>query len=165
MSKTAIIVYADPQSGSDEAVGRLFNALFVAFELKGKNQEVALIFQGAGVRWASEIVKPGHPAHALYTAVEDKAVGACLGCADVFGATADVRESGLALVNEKSIPGTSNTGDSILIFHSFMLLTSRYGRKISILSPYFPYFKIGASFSVGPAFWAAARARFVFPAI
>ena len=111
MSKTAIVVFADPKAGSEEALGRLFNALFVAYELKEKKQEVAVIFQGAGVRWASEIVKLSHPAHALYEAVRDTVVGVCGGCADVFGATDDVRESGLKLVNEKAIPGTSGVID------------------------------------------------------
>ena len=111
MSKTAIIIYSDPKSGSDEAIGRLFNAMFVAYALKEKKQEVALIFQGAGVRWANEVVKPEHPAHALYNAVKDTVVGACLGCADVFGATEAVRDAGVKLVDEKAIPGTSGVID------------------------------------------------------
>jgi len=111
MSKTAIVVFSDPKAGSEEALGRLFNAMFVAYELKEKKQEVALIFQGAGVRWASEVVKLDHPAHALYEAVQDTVVGVCGGCADVFGATDDVRDAGLKLVNEKAIPGTSGVID------------------------------------------------------
>ena len=111
MSKTAIVIYADPKAGSEEALGRLFNAMFVAYELKEKNQEVALIFQGAGVRWASEVVKPDHPANALYNAVSDTVVGVCRGCADVFGATDDVKSSGLDLIDEKAIPGTSGVID------------------------------------------------------
>lgn len=111
MSKTAIVVYSDPKAGSEEALGRLFNAMFVAYELKEKKQEVALIFQGAGVRWASEVVKPDHPAHALYNAVKDTVVGACRGCADVFGATDGVKAAGVPLVNEKAIPGTSGIID------------------------------------------------------
>ncbi len=111
MSKTAIVVYSDPKAGSEEALGRLFNAMFVAYELKEKKQEVALIFQGAGVRWASEVVKPDHPAHALYNAVKDTVVGACRGCADVFGATDAVKTSGVPLVSEKAIPGTSGIID------------------------------------------------------
>jgi hypothetical protein len=111
MSKTAIVVFSDPKAGSEEALGRLFNAMFVAYELKEKKQDVALIFQGAGVRWASEIVKPDHPAHALYNAVQDTVVGACRGCADVFGATDSVKSSGLPLISEKAIPGTSGIID------------------------------------------------------
>jgi hypothetical protein len=98
-------------SGSDESLGRLFNGLFVAHELKERKQDVALIFQGAGVRWARELVKPDHPAHGLYSAVEDMVAGVCGGCADVFGATNDVRAAGLPLVNEKAIPGTSSIID------------------------------------------------------
>jgi hypothetical protein len=111
MSKTAVVVYSDPKSGSEEALGRLFNALFVTYELKEKNQEVALIFQGAGVRWASELVKPDHPAHALYAAVQDRVAGVCGGCADVFGATQDAKAAGAKLVYEKAIPGTSGIVD------------------------------------------------------
>lgn len=111
MSKTAIVVYSDPKSGSEEALGRLFNAMFVAYELKEKKQEVALIFQGAGVRWAGEVVRPDHPAHALYNAVKDTVIGACRGCADVFGAADDVEAAGLPLIDEKAIPGTSGIID------------------------------------------------------
>jgi hypothetical protein len=111
MSKTAIVIYSDPKTGADEALGRLFNGMFVAYELLEKKQEVVLMFQGTGVRWASEVVKPDHPAHALYEAVRESVLGACGGCAEVFGATEDVRRSGLALINEKPIPGTSGIID------------------------------------------------------
>ncbi|MBS9717761.1 DsrE family protein [Pseudohalocynthiibacter aestuariivivens] len=111
MSKTAIVVYSDPKAGSEEAVGRLFNAMFLAYELKDKKQEVELIFQGAGVRWASELVNPEHPAHALYNAVSDTVAGACKGCAEVFGATDDVKSAGFELVGDKAIPGTAGVID------------------------------------------------------
>lgn len=35
----------------------------------------------------------------------------CGGCADVFGATADVTAAGLELVREREIPGTSGVVD------------------------------------------------------
>lgn len=111
MSKTAIVIYSDPKAGSEEALGRLFNGMFVAYELLEKQQEVALIFQGAGTRWASELVKPDHPAHALYNAVKDSVVGVCGGCSDVFGATQHAEEAGVTLVREKAIPGTSGIID------------------------------------------------------
>ena len=124
VSKTAIVVFSDPKSGSEEALGRLFNAMFVAYELKEKKQDVSLIFQGAGVRWASEVVKPDHPAHALFEAVEDTVAGVCGGCADVFGATDDVKDSGMKLVNEKAIPGTSGIIDlSKYIDDGYSILT------------------------------------------
>ena len=124
MSKIAIVVFSDPKGGGEEALGRLFNAMFVAYELKEKRENVELMFQGAGVRWASEVVKPDHPANALYRAVEDKVVGVCGGCADVFGATDNVNSSGLALVREKEIPGTSGIIDlSKYLDDGYRLLT------------------------------------------
>ncbi|WP_299870113.1 DsrE family protein [uncultured Roseobacter sp.] len=111
MTKTAIVIYSDPKANSEEALGRVFNAMFLAYELKEKKQDVALIFQGTGVRWVRELVTPDHPANALYAAVADTVVGACQGCADVFGATEDVKSTDVALVAEKAIPGTSGVID------------------------------------------------------
>jgi Na+-translocating ferredoxin:NAD+ oxidoreductase RnfG subunit len=111
MSKTAIVVFSDPKGGTEEALGRLFNAMFLTLELKEKGQEVTLIFQGAGARWPAEIAKPPHPAHALYQSVADKIAGICGGCADVFGATDGAKVTGLRLVREKEIPGVGSILD------------------------------------------------------
>lgn len=111
MSKTAIVVFSDPKAGSEEALGRLFNAMFLTLELKDKGHDVALIFQGAGARWPAEVIKLEHPAHALYQAVADKVVGVCGGCADVFDATEGAIAAGLKLVREKPIPGTNGIPD------------------------------------------------------
>jgi hypothetical protein len=117
MTKTAGVVFADPKSGSDESLGRLFNALFLVYELKER--------KGAGVRWASEVVKPDHPAHALYSAVKDKVAGVCGGCADVFGATSELGAAGTPLNYENRIPGTSGVLDlARFIEHGYQLVTS-----------------------------------------
>lgn len=110
MAKTAIVVFSDPKAG-EEALGRVFNAMFLALELKEKAQEVALIFQGAGTRWPTDLVKPGHPANALYNAVRDKVAGVCGGCADVFGASEDLKTADVKIVRDKAIPGTSGILD------------------------------------------------------
>lgn len=111
MSKTAVIVFSDPATGSEEALGRLFNALFLTLELKEKGREVALIFQGAGSRWPAELAQPAHPANALYQAVIDRVAGICGGCADVFGATEKAQSTGLALVRDRAIAGTTGVLD------------------------------------------------------
>lgn len=110
MTATAIVVFSDPKAG-EEALGRLFNAMFLTLELKEKDQDVSLIFQGAGARWPAEVVKPGHPANALYRAVEDKVAGVCGGCADVFGATDGAKNAGVKLIRDKNIPGTNGILD------------------------------------------------------
>ncbi len=111
MTKTAIVVFSDPNHGGEEALGRLFNAMFLTLELKDKGQPVELLFQGTGTRWPNELVKPAHPAHQLFQAVADKVAGICGGCADVFGATQEATATGIPLIREKAIPGTSGIAD------------------------------------------------------
>lgn len=105
--KAAVVVLSDPQSGSEEALGRLFNALAVTYDFKQRGDDVTLLFQGAGTRWAGEIVKNDHPAHELYRAVEDKVAGVSCGCAEVFGATAEAERSGFDLIKNNPVPGTT----------------------------------------------------------
>lgn len=109
--RTAIVILSDPTPGSAEALGRVFNALFLAYELQEKGQQPAVIFQGTGTRWVAELAAPTHPANALFQAVQSTIVGACGGCADVFGATASVEAAHVPLVREKAIPGTTGIID------------------------------------------------------
>ena len=103
MSKTAIVVFSDPKTGGDEALGRVFNGLAAAWDFKEAGNEVKVIFQGAGSRWPEFLQKKDHPANTLYTAVEDKIEGVSCGCADVFGAG----PSGLDLITDNPVPGTT----------------------------------------------------------
>lgn len=103
MSKTAIVVLSEPKSGSEEALGRVFNALAAGYDFKQSNEEVKILFQGAGTRWPEQLKKEDHPVNSLYKAVEDKIAGISSGCADVFGADT----SGFDLVKDNSVPGTS----------------------------------------------------------
>ncbi|MDF2697734.1 MAG: hypothetical protein K0S65_6117, partial [Labilithrix sp.] len=106
MTKTVIVVLADPKSGTEEALGRVFNALAMAYDLKERGRPVALVFQGTGTRWIAQLSQKTHPAHALFNAVSDTIDGVCGGCADIFGATEEVEEAHLPLLREVKIPGT-----------------------------------------------------------
>ena len=105
--KTAVLVYADPKTGSEEALGRLFNALATTYEFKNKGDDVTLMFQGTGTRWIGELSQNDHPAYDLFEAVKDKVAGVSCGCADVFGATEEVEKSGFDLIKDNPIPSTS----------------------------------------------------------
>ncbi|MEW6131508.1 MAG: DsrE family protein [Acidobacteriota bacterium] len=105
--KAAIIILADPKTSTEEALGRLFNGLAAAYDFKQRGDEVTVLFQGAGTRWASELVKPDHPAFALFTAVKDKVAGVSCGCADVFGAREGAEACGLELIKDNAVPQTS----------------------------------------------------------
>ena len=105
--KSAIIIMSDPKSGGEDALGRLFNGLATAYDFKTNNDDVTILFQGAGTRWAAEVTKEDHPVHALYKAVEDKVAGVSCGCADVFGASEDAVKNGFDLIKNNPVPGTS----------------------------------------------------------
>ncbi len=105
--KAAIIILSDPNSNSDEALGRAFNGLAAAYDFKQKGNEVTILFQGAGTRWNEYVIKEEHPLHALYQAVEDKVAGVSSGCADVFGARESANKNGFELVSGNAVPGTS----------------------------------------------------------
>lgn len=106
MSTTTIIVLSDPSSG-EEALGRVFNALAAAYDFKRQQRPVQVVFQGTGTRWPSVLAAPDHPAHALYSAVEDTVAGASAGCSAVFGARDDVERGGLSLIANNPVPGTA----------------------------------------------------------
>ncbi len=103
MKKTAIVVLSDPKTGSEEALGRVFNALAVAYDCKTKGEKVVIIFQGTGSRWPEVLQEEDHPAHSLYSEVKDKIQGISCGCADVFGAN----DLNYDLIKENKVPGTS----------------------------------------------------------
>ena len=100
-TKTAIVVLSDPKGG-EEALGRVFNALAAAYDFKQKRQDVQVLFQGTGTRWAALLTKPDHPVHALYKAVEDTIAGVSTAChqypADARGVVA--RVEGVPAVSE-----------------------------------------------------------------
>ncbi len=103
MSKTAIVILSDPKSGSEESLGRVFNAMAAAYDYKAAGEEVSILFQGTGTRWPEQLGKLDHSLHALFKAVEDKIIGISCGCADAFG----VNTSGFDLVKDNEVPGTS----------------------------------------------------------
>jgi hypothetical protein len=122
MKKAAVIVMSDQKAGSDEALGRLFNALATVYDFKRRGDEVTLLFQGAGTRGAGELVKKDHLVYELFTAVKDKVAGVSYGCADVFGARAGAAACGLDLITDNALPNTSGlpslarlTGDGYVV--------------------------------------------------
>jgi len=123
--KTAIIILSDPNSGSEESLGRVFNALAAAYDYKQAGEDVIIQFQGTGTRWIAELMKPDHIANELFQSVSDKVAGVSCGCADVFGGSEDAVKNGFDLIADNPVPGTTglpsfvqlqNEGRQILIF-------------------------------------------------
>ncbi len=106
-TSTAIVVLSDPSSGSDESLGRLFNALATAYDFKAAGDEITILFQGAATRWIGELAKTDHPAYQLFEEVKDAVAGVSCGCADVFGGADEAKQSGFDLITDNQVPGTS----------------------------------------------------------
>ncbi|MBI4472110.1 MAG: DsrE family protein [Acidobacteria bacterium] len=98
MPKAAIVVLADTESHAD--LGRVVNALEAVKEFKDANDDVKLIFDGAGTKWIPELSKSSHLAHPLFAAVKDRISGACQFCAGAFGVRETVQECGVPLIGE-----------------------------------------------------------------
>ena len=105
--KTVIVMMSDPTSGSEEALGRVFNALALASECKQNGDEIAVVFNGTGTRWPAELTKLSHPANALYNSVRDVVQGVSCGCAEVFGAKESVESCGMPLKKDHVLAGTA----------------------------------------------------------
>jgi len=105
-NRTAVVVLSDPKSGSEESLGRLFNALGAAHDARAHGGEVAIVFAGAGTRWPGELAKVAHPAAGLYDSVRELVRGASCACATVFGATESVEACGVPLLSGNKVPGT-----------------------------------------------------------
>jgi len=105
--KAAIIILSDPKAGGEDALGRMFNGLATAYDFKQHGDDVTILFQGAGTRWAGELYKPNHPAHELYKSLEAQVAGISCGCAEVFGASDAAEQNGLKLIKDNPVPGTS----------------------------------------------------------
>ncbi|HEX6346824.1 hypothetical protein [Umezawaea sp.] len=106
-SKTAVVVLSDPSTGTDEALGRVVNALAAAREF-AQGGEALVLFQGAGTRWPAVPADPAHPAHELHTAMRQQvATVASGGCATAFGATGGVEAEDVKQVSQNQAPGTA----------------------------------------------------------
>ncbi|RMG67993.1 MAG: hypothetical protein D6715_03460 [Calditrichaeota bacterium] len=83
-----------------ESFARMANALEVAKECQQNGDEVAIVFDGAGVKWPAALEDPEHKYHALYQSVKQSIAGVCKYCAAAFGVKNQIETLGLPLVGE-----------------------------------------------------------------
>lgn len=98
MCRIAVIILADTETHGD--LGRVVNGLLTVKEAGEADDDVRLIFDGAGTKWVGILADPAHRSHALFAAVKDQITGVCQYCADAFGATASVAAAGVPLLDE-----------------------------------------------------------------
>jgi hypothetical protein len=98
MSKTAIVVLADTESHGD--LGRLANAIETAKELKKADDEVKIIFDGAGVKWIPQLAKADNKLHNSFEKLRGNIAGVCSFCSNAFGVKNAVLSTGIKLLDE-----------------------------------------------------------------
>ncbi|MFC4533596.1 hypothetical protein [Sphaerisporangium dianthi] len=122
--KTAVVVLSDPSTGTDEALGRVFDALATAWEF-AQDGEALVLFQGTGTRWPAVLADPAHPAHELYAAVKKQvATVASSGCTTVFGANEGIEGEGIKQIGQNQAPGTPGVASIRELVHDgYRILT------------------------------------------
>lgn len=114
MSKYAVVVLAD--TGTEEGLGRVYNAMTAVKQLNAAGHEVGLYFDGTGTRWIGVLADVQHPVNGLYVSVRDSIVAVCGACADVFGAKENLRLLGDVSANEVDYSEIVQAGFQILNF-------------------------------------------------
>ncbi|NHN49367.1 hypothetical protein G9464_17490 [Halostella sp. JP-L12] len=98
MAKAAIVILAGTESHTD--TGRLVNGLEAAREFaENPDDELELIFDGAGTQWIPELEDEDHEYHDLYQPLSDEAA-ACDYCAGAFGVDDAIADAGVVTVDD-----------------------------------------------------------------
>lgn len=118
MSKTAVVILAGTDSHSD--TGRVVNGLETAKEFADSDDDdVEVVFDGAGTEWVPELADPSHDLHGLYRSISGDA-SACSFCTDAFGVDEAVADTGVPLRDEHdghpSIRGLIEDGYDVVTF-------------------------------------------------
>ena len=118
MPKAAVVLLADTETHAD--MGRAANALTTVQEFAEAGDDVTLVFDGAGVRWAAELLKDDNKLHGAFEKVRDHVAGACHYCAGAFDVREELERRDFPLLREHkghpSIRGYVADGYEIITF-------------------------------------------------
>ena len=97
MTKLAVMLLADTDTPED--AGRMANALITAKEAKEAGDDIRVLLDGAGTKWAVELSSEAHKYHRLFEDVRDR-TGACVYCARAYGVFDQLDAAGVARLDE-----------------------------------------------------------------
>lgn len=78
------------------------NALTTAKEFKEADDEVRVVFDGAGVKWVPALNDPEQKYNRAFEDVRDVVSGACTYCSRAYGVKDEVESAGVSLMSEYS---------------------------------------------------------------
>jgi len=98
MANAAIVVLAGTEG--HESLGRVVNALQTATEFAENDEdELELLFDGAGTTWIPVLEDESHDYHALYRSLRDE-VSVCEYCSGAFGVEEAVDDAGVSTLGD-----------------------------------------------------------------
>ncbi|WP_075936197.1 DsrE family protein [Halosegnis longus] len=98
MAKAAVVILAGTDGHTN--LGRLVNGLEAAKEFADNDEdELELIFDGAGTQWIPELEAEDHDYHDLYQSVKADA-SACDYCSGAFGVDEAVADAGVVQIDD-----------------------------------------------------------------
>ncbi|WP_272699332.1 DsrE family protein [Desulfovibrio sp. Fe33] len=80
------------------------HVLLNALDMKDRDKEAIIVFEGAAVKLVPELEKPENPFHALYQKARQAGLvaGACKACSSKLGVLDAVKASGMPLLDDMS---------------------------------------------------------------
>lgn len=114
--KVAVVVLADTEAAGDHA--RLVNALGTVQECLEADDDVRILFDGAGTQWPLVLENRAHPMSDVWKEAKDRAV-VCSHCASQFDAEEDILRTGIETTEATghfSIRGLMGKGYEVLTF-------------------------------------------------
>jgi hypothetical protein len=98
MPRIAIVLLAG--TGTPTDLGRMVNALETAVEAIAADDELRIVFDGAGTTWIPALADPDHVYNGLYKKVKPHITGACQYCAGAYGVKQAVLQEEIPLLGE-----------------------------------------------------------------
>ncbi len=95
--RIALVFYSALDGAGNSATYR--NLMF-AQELQRHDDDVVLVFDGAGTRSLAEMAKPEHRFHGLLLSLRDRVRGGCHFCAKNYGVLRQLEDAGLPLLGD-----------------------------------------------------------------
>jgi hypothetical protein len=97
MTKLAVMLLADTDTPED--AGRMANALMLAREGKEAGDDVRVLLDGAGTKWAVDLAREEHKYHRLFQQLREQ-IGACVYCARAYGVKDELDVLGMTPLDE-----------------------------------------------------------------
>ncbi len=99
MNKVAIVIYAKLEGAGKSAV---YRAMMFADELQRADDDVTIVFDGAGSTALAAMIDPQNDLHRVWQRVASRLRGVCSYCAKAYGVQETLQAAGLPmLVDDK----------------------------------------------------------------